>query len=103
MGFLSAVDCIRGFFLSLSAIERSRVAPKTAAALVIAVLTSTILAISFLSGGGVTYVPLMIEIFGEVKMTDRKAAAPIIKTTLCLLFKFTSFLQSMLLNISYFS
>ena len=50
MGFLSAVDCIRGFFLSLSAIERSRVAPKTATALVIAVLTSTILAISFYRG-----------------------------------------------------
>ena len=83
MGFLSIVDCVRAPFLSLSAMETSRVAPKTAIALVIAVLTSTILAISFLSGGGVTYVPLTIEIFGEVKMTYRKAAAPITKIILC--------------------
>src|SRR4030043_1401816 len=101
MGFLSIVDCIRVPFLSLSAIETSRVAPKTATALVIAVLTSTIFAISFLSGGGITYVPLTIEIFGEAKRTYRKAAAPIPKTILCLLFKFTSFLQSTLINNKY--
>ena len=87
MGFLSIVDCVRAPFLSLSAMETSRVAPKTAIALVIAVLTSAILAISFLSGGSVTYVPLTIEIFGEVKMTYRKAAAPNTKIILCLLFK----------------
>src|SRR4030043_967495 len=103
MGFLSIVDCIRVPFLSLSAIETSRVAPKTATALVIAVLTSTIFAISFLSGGGITYVPLTIEIFGGAQRTYRKAAAPIPKTILCLLFKFTSFLQSVLIYISYFS
>jgi len=33
------------------------------------VLTSTIFAISFLSGEGITYVPLTIEIFGEVNRT----------------------------------
>jgi len=39
--------------LSLNAVETSKVAPKTPIALVIAVLTSTIFAISFLSEGGV--------------------------------------------------
>ena len=67
IGVLSAVDCIRGFSLALSAIKTRRVASKTATALVITVLTSAILAISFLSAGGVTYVPLTMEIFGSEK------------------------------------
>jgi len=47
--------------------------------------------------------PLTIEIFGEVKMTYRKAAAPITKIILCLLFKITSFSQSIFISVSYFS
>jgi len=89
-GFLSGGDGRRGLYVSLNAVETSRVAPKTANALVNAVRTSTIFAMSFLSEGGVMYVPLTIEILGEEKITYRKAAAPRIRIILCLLFKCNS-------------
>lgn len=90
-GLLPKIDWIRGFSLSFRAKETRTVAPRTAIALVIAVRTSTVFAMSFPFWGGIMYVPLMMETFGEERMAYKKATAPNIKTIRCLVFKVASF------------